>query len=256
MVSQSALVGARQAEPRVQAKSGEVRILMIVPAFNEGATVARVVEDLYRSMPSCEVLVVDDGSTDDTACAAGKCGAYVVSLPYNCGIGVAMQTGYLFAADHGYDIAVQVDGDGQHDPEEVTSLIQPILDQTSDMVVGSRFLGTNGYKSSAARRLGIVWLAGFLSAVTRSRVTDPTSGFRAASREVVRVFATDYPTDYPEPEVIPLLHRMGFRIVEVPVTMHHRQAGRSSITVLRSVYYMVKVTLAIMVGLFRAVDRK
>lgn len=256
MVRRNAVISDTRSETAVRAQSSVARVLMIVPALNESFTVARVVGDLYRSMPSCEVLVVDDGSTDDTAEIARESGAYVVSLPYNCGIGVAMQTGYLFAAARGYDIAVQVDGDGQHEPEEVDRLIQPILGQTADMVVGSRFLGTKGYKSSTARRLGIVWLSAFLSAITRSKVTDPTSGFRAVNGEVVRFFAKDYPTDYPEPEVIPLLSRMGLRIVEVPVTMHHRQAGRSSITAMRSIYYMIKVSLSIIIGLFRSVDRK
>lgn len=232
------------------------RILAIVPAYNEEGAVGRVIEETRLHFPSVDVLVVYDGSTDGTADVARSRGAHLVRFPFNCGIGTTMQTGYLFALESGYDVAIQVDGDGQHDPAQLMRLLKPILDDTADVVIGSRFLSGDGYRSTAARRVGIAWLATLISRVTGQQITDPTSGFRAANRTAIAFFASEYPTDYPEPEVIVPLCRRGLRLVEVPVTMRQRQAGRSSITTLRSIYYMVKVTLAITVGLLRPSGRR
>lgn len=227
-------------------------VLVVVPAYNEEGALEGVVEGIRLHAPEAHVLVVDDGSTDSTAAVARDCGAYLIRLPFNCGIGTAMQTGYLFASEKGYNAAVQVDGDGQHDPAQIPFLLEPIWDGKADVVIGSRFLGTDGYRSTAARRLGIAWLAGLVSWLGRGRFSDPTSGFRAANRRAIQLFACEYPTDYPEPEVIVPLCRHGLRVIEVPVSMRERQAGQSSITALRSAYYMLKVTLAIAIGCFRA----
>jgi len=196
--------------------------------------------------------VVDDGSEDGTGEIARANGAEVLRLPFNCGIGVAMQTGYLFADRGGWEVVVQIDADGQHDPAQAHLLIEPILQGRADLTIGSRFLGAPGYRSTPARRFGIAWFARLVSLLVGMRLSDPTSGFRGAGRNVIRYFARDYPADYPEPEVLFGLHRAGMRLIEVPVAMTRRAAGRSSISTLRSVYYLFKVTLAIMMGPLRA----
>jgi len=169
-----------------------------------------------------------------------------------------MQTGYAYAARQGYDVAIQIDGDGQHDPSQAGALIDVVRSGRADMAIGSRYLAQRRKGSSFLRRLGNAFLARYLSLVTRSRITDPTSGFRAVNRRVIEFYACEYPTDYPEPEAIAVLWRNGFRVVEVPVTMRERQGGRSSIDALRACYYMIKVPLAIAVGLLRRreIDRE
>lgn len=228
------------------------RALVIIPAYNEQGALGNVIDRVRFHLPTSDIVVIDDGSRDSTADVARGKGVQVIRLPFNCGIGTAMQTGYIYAFRNGYDVAIQIDGDGQHDPSEVRHLLAPIFDGSADLVIGSRFLSHDGYKSSATRRIGIAWLASVISLLVHQRITDPTSGYRAATRAAISAFAEDYPTDYPEPEVIVTLKRSGRRVSEVPVVMSDRKHGRSSITALRSVYYMVKVTLAILVGLFRA----
>lgn len=229
--------------------------LAIVPAFNEAATVVGVIEDLKSNAPDFDVVVVDDGSSDATSALARDAGARVVTLPFNLGIGGAMQTGFRFAAEHGYELAVQVDADGQHDAEEIRKL-QRVLEEEPDldMVVGSRFLQDDraAFRSSAARRVGIRLFAGLLSLVVRQPVTDPTSGFRVVGPRGIQLFADDYPHDYPEVEAILMVHAHRLRTREVPVLMRERQGGISSITSLGAMYYMLKVTLAVVVGLVRA----
>jgi glycosyltransferase involved in cell wall biosynthesis len=222
-----------------------------VPAFNEAGSIETVIREIRSADTELEIVVIDDGSTDRTALLARQAGARVVQLPYNLGIGGAMQTGYQYARDHGFDLAVQIDGDGQHDPSEVPALIGPILDGDADMVVGSRFTDDPRYRGTFPRRIGIRVFAGLVSLIVRRRLTDTTSGFRAVNRHGIRLFALDYPHDYPEVEAIVLLFRHRLRMVEVPVRMRHRETGQSSITALRSIYYMAKVTLALFVGLFR-----
>ncbi len=226
-------------------------VLIIVPAYNEAKSVGSVVRDVLELHPEFTVLVVDDGSIDSTAEVAAAAGAVVARLPVNLGIGGAVQTGYCFAMDRGYSVAIQVDGDGQHLAEEIGVLLQPIRDGTHDMVVGTRFLGEGTYKAPLMRRLGIYLFAGIVSLITRQRVTDTTSGFRAVNRRGIRLFAADYPQDYPEVETGALIHRHGLRACEVPVQMRARETGSSSITPIRSAYYVVKVSLALLVGLFR-----
>jgi glycosyltransferase involved in cell wall biosynthesis len=228
-----------------------LRRVAIVPAYNEEASVARVVDELRAFDPGLEVVVIDDGSTDRTADVARRRGARVVRLPFNLGIGGAVQTGFRYAWEHGFDLAVRVDGDGQHDAGELGAVLEPVLADEADIAVGSRFTGREGYRSSRSRRVGIRLLAAVVSALTGQRVTDPTSGFQAANRLGIRLFAADYPHDYPEAEATVMVFKHRLRLREVPVAMRARESGRSSITALRSVYYMVKVLLAIVVALFR-----
>ncbi len=227
------------------------RRVAIVPAFNEEASIAGVVGELQAFDPGLRVVVVDDGSTDRTAEIARASGAKVISLPFNLGIGGAVQTGFRYAWEQGFDIAVRADGDGQHDPAELDAILRPVLADEADVAVGSRFIGGDGYRSSRSRRAGIRLLAWIVSALTRQRITDPTSGFQAANRLGIRLFAADYPHDYPEAEATVMVFKHRLRLQEVPVKMRARESGRSSITTVRSVYYMVKVVLAIFVALFR-----
>ncbi len=227
--------------------------IAIVPAFNEQASITGVIEELRRDAPAYDIVVIDDGSTDDTALFARATGVVVVSLPYNLGIGVAVQTGYQYAYDNGYEKAVQVDGDGQHIAAEIAKLEQRLDAATPvDLVYGSRFQEQGGYRSSRLRRIGIALFSSMLSLVTRQRVTDPTSGFRLANRRTMELFAADYPHDYPEVEAILMIHAHRLRMDEVPVRMRAREGGSSSINFWRSVYYMLKVSLALFVGLFRS----
>ena len=228
------------------------RRVAIVPAFNEEHSIGRVVDELKAFDPSLDVVVVDDGSFDGTAAAARARGARVLRLPFNLGIGGAVQTGFRFAYERGYDIAVRVDGDGQHDPSQLGAILRPVLDGEADIAVGSRFVADgDGYRSSRSRRIGIRLLAWVVSQIVQRRVTDTTSGFQALNRKGIALFAQDYPHDYPEVEATVMVFRHRLRSVEVPVSMRERGGGRSSITTLGSVYYMAKVLLAIFVGLFR-----
>jgi hypothetical protein len=232
------------------------RYLAIVPALNEVESIAGTVQDIQRCAPEFDVMVVDDGSTDRTGPAAAAAGALVVRLPFNLGIGGAMQTGYVYAREHGYEVAVQLDGDGQHDAQYIPELLARLTDGSGfNMVTGSRFLqaaSQGGYRSSAPRRAGIGIFARIVSIASRQRVTDPTSGFRMTDRHAIELFARDYPHDYPEVEAILLMHAHRLRSCEVPVQMRPRTTGRSAISKLQAAYYMVKVLLAVFVGLFRA----
>lgn len=214
---------------------------------------AKVVRAVQERSPAFDVVVVDDGSTDDTAFQAREAGAVVVKLPFNLGIGGAVQTGFVYALEQGYDYMAQVDGDGQHEPDELSTLVDTILANPAvDMVCGSRFISAeSGYLAPISRRTGIHVFAFVLSKILRQRVTDPTSGFRLYNRRAIGLFARDYPHDYPEVEAVLMLHANRLRMLEVPVNMHQRGSGQSSITKTRSVYYMVKVSLALLVGLLR-----
>jgi glycosyltransferase involved in cell wall biosynthesis len=228
-----------------------MRKAAIVPAYNEEGSISEVVAEIRHADLDFEVIVVDDGSTDCTAELARAAGARVIQLPYNLGIGAAVQTGLKYAADEDYDVAVQIDGDGQHDPAELAVLLAPILARDADIAVGTRFAGPRRYRASLSRRIGIVLFAAVVSLIVRQKVTDTTSGFRAMNRRGISLFASDYPHDYPEVEATVLVYRHGLRMVEVPVAMRHRETGRSSITAFRSLYYMGKVSLALFVGLLR-----
>ena len=229
--------------------------LAIVPAYNEEASVGAVVREVLDHAPGFDVLVVDDGSTDATGQVAGEAGARVVRMPFNLGIGGTVQAGYQWALERDYDVAVQVDGDGQHDAREIAKLQRYLREHPGvNMVTGSRFIecDENNHRSTRSRRFGIRVFAGILSMVTRQSVTDPTSGFRMVDRRGIELFARDYPHDYPEVEAVLMIHAHTLRSAEVPVRMRSRTTGVSSINASRSIYYMVKVTLAILVGLCRA----
>jgi len=235
------------------------RILVIIPAYNEQDTVGGVITDVKHHLPEADILVVNDGSGDRTSRVVRQkareyAGVELIEHPFNMGIGATVQTGYRYAELYGYDIAVQVDGDGQHPASQLSKLIQPVIDGKTDLALGSRFLGEGDYTPSVFRGGGIRIFSGIVSAILRYRVTDPTSGFRALDRRAVRFLEHRYPDDYPEVEALVLLHRGGFDIMEVPVEMAKRKGGRSSITPGRSVYYMVKVLLAIFVDLLKKID--
>jgi glycosyltransferase involved in cell wall biosynthesis len=231
-------------------------LLFIVPAFNEEEAIRGVVADLREHYPQATVLVINDGSTDGTALAARSAGAIVVDLPYNLGIGSAVQTGFIFGARMGCSIAVQFDGDRQHVVEEVEKLLRPLRENEADVVIGSRFVENRGYRGPILRRIGISIFSLANSLLTRQPVTDSTSGFRGYNRRAIELLAKNYPHDYPEPESIITLARHKLRIVEVPVDMRPRQGGRSSITLFRSVYYAFKVMLAVVIGATRRREEK
>lgn len=230
------------------------KTLVIIPALNEADSIAKVIGEIQQHAPWADIAVINDGSTDDTAAIADGCGAVVLSAPYNVGIGAAVQTGFLYAARYGYEVAVQNDGDGQHSPAEIPLLVGELLKGDADVVIGSRYIEDRGYITPKARRAGILILASIISRIIGRRSTDPTSGFRASNRRTILFCAATYPHDYPEPEAVVMLHRAGLVIREIPVTMNPRYGGQSSITPLKSGYYMVKVILAILIGLLRPVQ--
>lgn len=224
------------------------RVLIIIPAYNEEATLEGVIRDVRDHQPRADIVVVDDGSSDNTSGKALSLGAPLLRLPINLGIGGAVQTGFRYARRQGYDFALQVDGDGQHPAGQIADLLQPVRAGEADVVIGSRFLEDRGYHGGLARRLG-VWVFQILNrVVSRRRFSDSTSGFRAYNRRAIEFLADSYPSDYPEVESIVTLIRNRFRVTEIPVTMRERHGGRSSITFPRAIYYMVKVTLASLVS--------
>jgi glycosyltransferase involved in cell wall biosynthesis len=223
-----------------------MKTLVIVPAYNEAKNLPHVISSLRQAAPQCSVCVVDDGSTDDTARVASSLGATVLRSPLNLGIGGAVQLGYLWAYTHGYDAAVQIDGDGQHDPRYLPEVLAPIAERRAEVVIGSRFLGEGGFRSTALRRAGIRYLTWVLRLRCGVRATDPTSGYRAAGKQAIALFARSYPSDYPEPEAIALAVRHGLKVLDVPVTMKPRQHGESSINWWKTLYYLVKVSLALL----------
>ena len=228
------------------------RSLAVVPAYNEATTILGVIDTIREHAPDFDVLVVDDGSTDSTAELALRARARVLRLPFNLGIGGAVQAGFTFAREHGYDYVAQVDGDGQHDPRELSRLVEEMARSPDvDMVCGSRFVGDLAYRAPFGRRTGIRLFGLILSKLVGQPVTDPTSGFRLYNRKAISLFARDYPHDYPEVEAVLMLHFHRLRMREVPVRMYHRAGGVSSISSGKSVYYMIKVLLAIFIGLAR-----
>jgi glycosyltransferase involved in cell wall biosynthesis len=226
--------------------------LAVVPAFNESATIVTVVEALRKYAPRFDTLVIDDGSSDETDVLAFGAGAKVLKLPFNVGIGGAVQTGFVYAREHGYDFVAQVDGDGQHDSMELERLIDVMEEEAVDMVCGSRFMtDDHRYPAPISRRAGIHVFAFLLSRIVGMRVSDPTSGFRLYNRRAIELFARDYPHDYPEVEAVLILHRHRLRMREIPVRMYTRGGGISSISTGKSAYYMFKVLLALFVSLAR-----
>jgi glycosyltransferase involved in cell wall biosynthesis len=229
-----------------------LKVLVVIPAYNEAENLPHVVADVRAQAPTWDIAVVDDGSRDATAAVARQLGAILLRLPVNLGIGGAVQTGLIYGHRHGYDVCLQVDGDGQHDPAESVRLVQALTESGADAVVGSRFLSDSGFQSTFARRLGIRVLRTILSKLTGEAVTDPTSGQRALGRRAIALLAGDYPQEYPEPEVIYMLSRNGLRLVEVPVAMRARRGGQSSIRLVHSILYMAKVLLALFIHATRS----
>jgi glycosyltransferase involved in cell wall biosynthesis len=231
---------------------GGRRAVAIIPAYNEADCIQRVIEDLHDRAPWTDVLVVNDGSRDATGARAREAGARVIDLPVNLGIGGAVQTGYRYAREEGYDVAFQFDGDGQHRASRLADLVGPLLAGEADLVIGSRFLAPRGMTPRGMRWVGIQILSVMISLFIRRKVSDPTSGFRAAGRRAIQLFAAEYPQDYPEPESLVLLHKQGLRVCEVPTTMRRRREGTSSIRPLHGFHYMSKVLLAVVMDLFKA----
>ena len=230
-----------------------MKILIIIPAYNEEASIPGVIRDLRDHVPDADILVVNDGSRDGTARVARAMGAMLLDLPFNLGIGGAVQAGCIYARRNDYDVAVQFDGDGQHLASEIRKLLEPLAAGKADLVIGSRFLVPGGYRAPLLRKIGIGIFSFVLSRILKTSVTDSTSGFRAANRKVIEFFARTYPDDYPEVEALVLLHKMNMRMTEVPVIMRERTGGTSSITPIRSAYYMTKVLMAIFIDLMKKV---
>ncbi len=227
--------------------------LIIIPAYNEEESLGRVLEAVRASMPQAGIVVIDDGSQDNTGAIAESLGCAVLQLPYNIGIGAAEQTGFRYALRFGYDIIVRNDGDGQHNPAEIPLLLEGLQKTGADIVIGSRYLEDRGYITPRLRRFGIAILASIISLICHSRFTDPTSGFRAFNRRAIQLSTRFYPQEYPEPESVVTFWRAGLNIREIPVTMNPRYGGQSSIRNLDSAFYMLKVLLAIFVDLLRRV---
>lgn len=237
-----------------------MKVLMILPAYNEELNIVQTVNNIRSySHPELEIdyVVINDGSTDHTEQICRENGIKCINLVQNLGIGGAVQTGYIFALLHNYDVAVQFDGDGQHDINSLYGIVAPVMHDEADFVVGSRFVGKQegNFRSTALRRVGIRWLSLLARIFGRVRVKDITSGFRAANRKALLYLADNYPYDYPEPESLVTLRRNGFRIQEVPANMLERQGGQSSIRVWNSVYYMVKVSFAIVCASLQRKER-
>lgn len=230
---------------------GPVRVLLIIPAFNEAENLPAVIAEIRDTCPAVDFVIVNDGSTDNTSAVARRLGALVLDCPINLGIGGAVQCGIRFAFREGYDICVQCDGDGQHDPRWVADLVRPIVAGEADMVVGSRFLEREGFQSTGLRRAGIRFLSEWIRWFSGQRITDPTSGFRAMGRSLISEFAARYPREYPEPESVYVALHRGYRLLEVRTVMRPRRSGRSSIQQLDSVLYILKICLAILADRFR-----
>ncbi len=225
--------------------------LVIIPAYNESESIEKTVSDIIKHAPGFDYVIINDCSTDNTREICERNGFNLVNLPINLGIGGAVQTGYRYAYENGYDIAVQVDGDGQHDAAFLNQMAEVLIKENANMLIGSRFIKREGFQSSFARRIGIVYFTVLIKLLTGTTITDPTSGLRMINRDVIEIFAKDYPKDYPEPESAVAILRRKKTIKEIPVVMRERQGGTSSIQFGKSVYYMVKVTLAILAECIR-----
>lgn len=228
-------------------RDNTVKTLVIIPCYNEEENILAVVRRLQDTCPEADYLVVNDCSTDRSREILSAAGCRYLDLPVNLGIGGAVQSGYRYAMENGYDVTVQMDGDGQHDPAYLAAVVAPVADGTLDMAIGSRFITHEGFQTSFMRRLGINFLSGLIRLLTGCRVRDVTSGYRACNKAMTAYFARHYAEDYPEPEAIICALTEGFKVGEVPVVMQQRQGGVSSIRALSSVYYMVKVSLSLVI---------
>jgi len=232
------------------------RATVIIPAFNEEECIGTVVREVRRHNPTFDVTVINDGSSDGTSSEARKAGARVLDLPFNLGVGEAVQAGFLYAYEEGYDYAVRCDADGQHQPVEIGGLLQALVESDVDLVIGSRFLGEGTYSAGFVRNLGIFALSWFLSRICRKKVSDPTSGFQALNRPLIYFFSRSYPKDYPEPEALALMRRQGYDFMEHPASFKERISGQSSIGSWGTLYYAFKVFLALLVDRARPVESR
>lgn len=222
------------------------KVLLIIPAYNEASNIEKVIDNITKNFPEYDYIVINDGSKDNTREICRKRGYNYLNLSINLGIGGAVQTGYKYAKDRGYDIAVQIDGDGQHDISFLKDMLPTIEKGEADIIIGSRFLEKEGFQSSFIRRVGIKILSLLVYLCTGSYIKDVTSGYRVVNRKFIEIYAESYPNDYPEPEAIVSAVMHGGRIQERPVKMRERENGKSSINMLKSIYYMIKVSLAIL----------
>ena len=225
--------------------------LIIIPAYNEEACIEKTVENIQKSAPSFDYIIINDCSGDKTKEICEKKQFHFINLSVNLGIGGAVQTGYMYALENHYDVAVQVDGDGQHDAAFLNEMAMFMEENQADMVIGSRFIEKKGFQSSGLRRMGIKFFTGLIKVLTGKTITDPTSGLRMVDREIIKIFAENYPQDYPEPETVVSVIRKNMKVKEIPVVMKERQGGVSSISPRKSVYYMIKVSLAIIIECLR-----
>ena len=240
------------APERREDRIAALRRVAIVPALNEARAIHGVIDEIRSVDPGFEIVVVDDGSSDRTAQIAAAAGVTVLRLPFNLGIGGAVQTGYMYAVEHGFDVAVQIDGDGQHDPSELPKLLAPLVEGDVDIVIGSRFAERRGYRAPFARRLGMHVFSGLLTVIARQRLTDTSSAFRACNRRSLKLFAREYPHGFLETvEATVLAAKHGLRVKEVPVHMRAREHGTSSLTIVLSLVYAAKVFVAVFVSFFR-----
>ena len=223
------------------------KILIIVPAYNEEKSIENVLDSIKSAAPYCDIVVINDGSRDATAKMAEKCNVNVITVPFNLGIGGAVQTGLLYAKKNDYDIAVQLDADGQHKAEELEKLLNTFDENNTDAVLGSRFLNKTDYHSTFMRKLGNLIFSGLIGLVTKQLFADSTSGFRAFNRKAINFLAVHYPTEFPEPESLVILKRHGFKIKEISVEMNERQGGESSVTKFKAVYFMISISIAILI---------
>ncbi len=222
-----------------------MKTLIIIPAFNEQENIERVINNLTQNYPKYDYVIVNDCSSDNTEAVCKENGYNYISLPYNLGIGGGVQTGYKYALAKGYDFAVQMDGDGQHNPEYLDKLITPLENGECDIAIGSRFITNEGFQSSGLRRFGIRFLSFLVKLCCGVKVKDVTSGYRAVNKKFIKVYSENYADDYPEPEAIITGKMLGGKISEIPVIMNERTGGVSSISPLKSIYYMIKVSLTI-----------
>ncbi|MBQ9195840.1 MAG: glycosyltransferase family 2 protein [Clostridia bacterium] len=229
-----------------------MKVLIIIPAYNEQENIRNTVADIEAQCPEMDYIVINDCSTDGTERILKENRMHYLSLPCNLGIGGGVQTGYRYARDNGYDIAIQFDGDGQHEAKYLRDLIRPITEDRADIAIGSRFINHQGFQSSGLRRLGIRLLSGLIRLLCGVTVLDVTSGMRAVNRRFIEYYAVNYAQDYPEPEAIVMAAKHGAKIAEIPVEMRERQGGASSISPNRSIYYMIKVSLALILAKFTA----
>ena len=225
--------------------------LVIIPAYDESESIENTVEEIRNKAQGFDYVVINDCSTDNTKEICERNGYNVINLPINLGIGGAVQTGYRYGYNEGYDVAVQVDGDGQHNPEFLETMSDYLLQKQADMVIGSRFIKKEGFQSSGTRRIGIKYFTFIIKVLTGKKITDPTSGLRMINRNVMKIFAYDYPKDYPEPESVVAILRKKLIVEEIPVIMRERNGGVSSISLKKSIYYMITVTLAILIEKIR-----